>query len=344
MQQYDAVMNNIVNLTSQRDSDLLALSLLKSVNEIVKTSKLSISCISNEEKPTYSITFDKHTNLNKNYNIPLENSLLQAFKLMKEHSLDEYLIKGENTYLYIQLLEHDRRGYQFLLINLSRKLNNNQAYSLNGILSIYKNFVSLLNESQTDELTGLANRKTFESSMSHIFDDSPFIDKNMEKERRLEKSIKNNIPPLRWIAIIDIDDFKKINDDFGHLYGDEILIHLSEIIRKSFREDDLQFRFGGEEFVIVLKSPSKEQSFKILDRFREEVENYDFPSVGQVTISIGVTEFIKGVFHVTLIDFADQALYFSKSKGKNCLHFFEDMLANGDCKLPETKEGEVDLF
>lgn len=344
MQQHDIVINNIVNLTSQRDTNLLALSLFISVAEIVKASTLSILHISNREKPTSLIKFKNKSCIKKSQNIAVEDKLLQAFKYIKENSLTEHLIEGPSNYQYIKLLQDERRGHQFLLIDLSNKLSDEQLYSLAGTIKIYKNFVDLLIESQTDELTGLANRKTFDSSISQFFVNNTPTAKYIEHDRRSKESMKNTSQQLHWIAVIDIDDFKRINDDFGHLYGDEILIHLSQIIRKNFRVDDLQFRFGGEEFVILLKSPSKEQIFKILNRFREEVANYDFPNVGQVTVSIGATEFVKGIFHVTLIDYADQALYYSKKKGKNCLTFFEDMLESGASALSKIEGGEVDLF
>jgi diguanylate cyclase (GGDEF)-like protein len=98
------------------------------------------------------------------------------------------------------------------------------------------------------------------------------------------------------LAIIDIDNFKSVNDNFGHLYGDEILIQLAQIIRSSFRDEDLKFRFGGEEFVILLKASSIEACKHTLERFRQNVASQDFPTVGQVTVSIGSVQFTQDQF------------------------------------------------
>lgn len=81
-----------------------------------------------------------------------------------------------------------------------------------------------------------------------------------------------------------------------------------------------------------------------LDRFRCNVEEYSFPSVDKITVSIGATEFKRGTFHVTSIDYADQALYRSKHQGKNQITFFEDMVSQGVAKETEIEGGDVDFF
>ncbi len=230
------------------------------------------------------------------------------------------------------------------MINLKEKTDNVQSYILSGILSIYNNFFTLLNESQTDELTGLANRKTFDSAISKVFDSLPIPFEEIDNERRKIDETPQVNQELYWLAIVDIDHFKLVNDRFGHLYGDEILIHLAQIIRSSFRQEDLQFRFGGEEFVILLTAENYKSCAEILERFRRNVEEYSFPNVNDITVSIGVTEFKRGTFHVTSIDHADQALYYSKAHGRNKTTFFEDMLSRGDVKANVIEEGDIDLF
>jgi len=193
-------------------------------------------------------------------------------------------------------------------------------------------------------LTGLANRKTFDSSISNIFNDSIRTSEEVEDDRRVSIKKQTLENQKYWLAIIDIDRFKNINDNFGHIYGDEILILLAQIIRVSFRLDDLKFRFGGEEFVVVMSGINQEDCNLVLERFRETVESYQFPNIGQVTVSIGAVELKKDVFHVTSIDYADQALYFSKNNGRNKLTFFEHLLSSGEIKVNEVQTGGIDFF
>ena len=103
-----------------------------------------------------------------------------------------------------------------------------------------------------------------------------------------KRNVQDN--STHWLAVSDIDFFKRVNDDFGHLYGDEVLLLMANIMRETFRGTDILFRFGGEEFVIVLRSTNQQGAHQALERFRITVEEYDFPQVGNVTISIGYIE------------------------------------------------------
>lgn len=344
MYQSNMLVDHIASFTSHRDKELLAFSLLKSVNSMIACSKIKIISANKKGDFLSSIVFENSKCTVNKGDVEVDNALKQAFEKMDNSSIEEHIFKTSMGYVLIQVLHHDRKGEQFLVLNLKDKPNKVQTYILAGILSIYKNFLTLLNESQTDELTGLANRKTFDSAISKIFDSLPKQFKEVDNDRRhLSEAI--TCKPVRfWLAMIDIDHFKLVNDRFGHLYGDEILIHLSQTIRSSFREEDLQFRFGGEEFVVLLAAENDKSCAEILERFRKNVEGYNFPNVDGITISIGVTEFRRGTFHVTSIDHADQALYYSKENGRNKITFFEDMLSRGEVKKNVIEEGDIDLF
>jgi diguanylate cyclase (GGDEF)-like protein len=344
MYQSNLLVDHIANFTSHRDKELLAFSLLKSVNSMMACSKVKIITVNKKGDFISSITLENDQCTVKNSSIEVEEALNNAFENMNSLSLEEYVLKTDEGYLLIRLLYHDRKNEQFLVVHLKDKVDKVQSYILSGILSIYTNFFTLLNESQTDELTGLSNRKTFDSAISKVFDNLPeSIDKTDNERRKLSGEPAIKVARF-WLSIIDIDHFKLVNDRFGHLYGDEILIHLAQIIRTSFRQEDLQFRFGGEEFVILLAADNEIDCAKILEKFRRNVENYNFPNVNDITVSIGVVEFKRAVFHITSIDYADQALYYSKENGRNKTTFFEDMLSRGDVKEAVIEEGGIDLF
>ena len=92
-----------------------------------------------------------------------------------------------------------------------------------------------------------------------------------------------------WLGVIDIDHFKRVNDNYGHLIGDEVLLLLSRLMRSSFRFHDRLYRFGGEEFVVLMRCASDGDAALALERLREH-EAYPFPQVGRITVSIGFTE------------------------------------------------------
>ena len=127
-------------------------------------------------------------------------------------------------------------------------------------------------------------------------------------------------------VMLDIDHFKKINDNKGHLFGDEVLLLLAQLMTDSFRENDLLFRYGGEEFAMALMDITPEQAQVSLERFRQKIAAHDFPSLDQVTISIGYTRFDKNLTIDELISQADNALYYGKSTTRDTVHSYQDLV------------------
>ena len=159
------------------------------------------------------------------------------------------------------------------------------------MVRIYTNLHSILNRQQRDGLTGLFNRAALDNWLSNT------LARESGKERRA-----GGMASLGCLAILDIDYFKRINDSLGHLYGDEVLLLLADLMRESFRFNDLLFRYGGEEFVMVLPDTDLASAMQVLDRFRARIASYGFPQINQVTVSIGVACIEPGQLPVTLID------------------------------------------
>ena len=156
-------------------------------------------------------------------------------------------------------------------------------------------------------------------------------------DRRLHAEHKE-----QWLAVIDIDHFKRVNDRFGHLYGDEVLLLIANLLRTSFRTQDRIFRFGGEEFVVLLRSTTLADARNIFDRFRSNVENYPFPQVGQVTVSIGFAN-ISQQTPVVILGHADQALYYAKTHGRNQVCHYDELVASGELES-QISNDSVEFF
>ncbi|MGB9823484.1 GGDEF domain-containing protein [Thermodesulfovibrio sp.] len=128
------------------------------------------------------------------------------------------------------------------------------------------------------------------------------------------------------IILIDIDDFKKINDLYGHAFGDRVLSELGSMLRKNVRRTDIVFRWGGEEFLILMKGLNVESSYVVTERLRECAQCLDIPPHGKVIkISAGVDGVPPYVPMNELIERVDKALYAAKSRGKNrvCTFFWK---------------------
>lgn len=200
-----------------------------------------------------------------------------------------------------------------------------------SLFTIYQNHLQLIFRSEHDTLTGLLNRRTFDRDLEKVLGEWHKVSDNnnsMETTHpcfRLGKHGKGN-----WLAVIDIDHFKRINDKFGHLYGDEVLLLLSNIMRKTFRTYDKLFRFGGEEFVVILRTTSKVGALGSLERFREAVEAYEFPQLGHVTVSIGYVQIADQSIPAEVLGHADEALYYVKGHGRNQIASYEELVEAGE--------------
>ena len=203
---------------------------------------------------------------------------------------------------------------------------------INGVLRLLSNHLAVLDYGQRDTLTGLLNRRTFEQSFVKIVD----------RSRSLTRDAGALAPS--WFAIVDIDRFKSINDRYGHLFGDDVLLLMARLMRQAFRGCDQLFRFGGEEFVIVLEGTPAENVEATLDRFRRRIADHAFPQVGQVTISIGYTRIGPSDPAVTCFDRADAALYYAKENGRNQVRCYETLIADGCLDKREDSTADIELF
>jgi diguanylate cyclase (GGDEF)-like protein len=334
------LLDQLVSLTGIRDLELLEASLLKTLNGFIHPTGLSLYKVSSRGEVRSEVVFgpDKCQVLRENFDIPTE--LLKAFQQHNAADTSTVQLAMQGGFLNVMTVMDMRSATTYLVISSKETLNDNDSRMIDGMLQIYRNFCQLLQESQTDSLTGLANRKTFDECFSRVYELQPMDDEcTVEVDQRKPQS-----QSTYWIAMIDIDHFKSVNDRFGHLYGDEVLILLAHLLKNALRNDDLVFRFGGEEFVLMIRCQNREEAAGLLERLRKSVETQDIPQVGQVTISIGATEMVRNTFAGTLLDYADKALYYSKQNGRNRLTFFEDMVSEGLATREVAPSENLDFF
>jgi len=168
--------------------------------------------------------------------------------------------------------------------------------------------VQLLEKTNFDELTGLYNKQYLR-----------------ERFRAHDESAG-----LTALIFIDVDDFKAINDTYGHLVGDEVLRELAACIKGNVRNTNAAIRFGGDEFVIIFEHTSAEDAFLVAERIRTCTNTLKFiggETVFRITLSIGLAEGCAPLEE--LLDKADRAMYASKDKGKNQTTLFTEMDADG---------------
>jgi diguanylate cyclase (GGDEF)-like protein len=154
-----------------------------------------------------------------------------------------------------------------------------------------------------DGLTGIFNRRYFELR----------IEEELERARRFDSGMA--------VIMVDIDQFKRLNDEFGHLLGDEVLRQVSSIFSQQLRKIDVVCRYGGEEFAILLSQTSQPHALGVAEKLRRMVDSWQFPGVPRsVTISVGVATCPDhGSTREELVKAADAGLYAAKQAGRNCV-------------------------
>jgi diguanylate cyclase (GGDEF)-like protein len=159
-----------------------------------------------------------------------------------------------------------------------------------------------------DGLTGIFNRRFFELRIAE----------EIERARRFQSGL--------GVIMIDIDQFKRLNDEFGHLLGDEVLRQVSSIFHQQVRKMDVVCRYGGEEFAILLSQTTPQHSLAVAEKLRRIVETWQFPGVARpVTISAGAANYPEhGTTRDELVKAADAGLYAAKQSGRNRAYLAPD--------------------
>ncbi len=345
------VMHSLVEVTRNSDIGLLNLSICHALFHILDAKKVSLYTFyynAKEIECVISNEVDKSNSKNVSDSGSLElfdykavDGLVDCLK--KNSAVISKENKSNHTVFYPISNKSNKVAAIFEIIAPSGKTGLDMSFYAN-YLQVYKNYLNLLIDSELDTLTGLLNRRTFDKDLKKIISD---------KRRKPDEKGKKGAHPMRrtqkignthWLAIIDIDFFKRVNDEFGHLYGDEVLLLLANIMRETFRSIDILFRFGGEEFIVILRDISLEGANNALERFRKNVESFAFPQVGQVTVSIGFVEITHHPIPTEVLGFADEALYYSKEHGRNQLNQYEALIADNLLQKRDFPGDDVEIF
>ncbi|MDR1657079.1 MAG: GGDEF domain-containing protein [Deltaproteobacteria bacterium] len=215
-------------------------------------------------------------------------SAIQKKNLNDEHKLGELNIEKEKL---ANSLEIVRRDYDSFV---------SQSHSALHELEAIKRI------SLRDPLTSVYNRRAYD-----------------EQIMLTVANFNNGFLSAFGFIIFDIDNFREVNNTYGHLAGDSILSHMARLIKETLRNDDFIFRYGGDEFVIILPEAKLNDTINVADKLRRQVELMDFylsktsDKTIHVTISVGVSQAVKGDTAISVLTRADQALYKSKEQGRN---------------------------
>ncbi len=228
---------------------------------------------------------------------------------------EEFLSKDIDWVTYI--IKHNLMNHKVKIIKNSKEFvfsvsakllkfedaNSKVVITFNNISQLEEHKKEIEIASQIDPLTEIANRMKFNITLEH----------QMGMAKRYNHSF--------CIILFDIDDFKLVNDTYGHQVGDNILVEMAQRIKISMRESDTFARWGGEEFVIILPQSITKEAVSIAEKLRALIADKPFEDGLNITCSFGVCEYKKSYKLEDLIECVDKKLYFAKSEGKNQVQF-----------------------
>lgn len=349
----DELVDSVADLTASRDREALEIAFATMLLELTKVASVILWRV---------IRRDGVTMLQKRAHVDAKGSIIahgvanEAFeglvpidarpilrmcyaaKRLLRHSPDK---DGAHQYIF-PVSNGQNIGWLVEMLSDAHLRSDQERLAL-GMLRIFFNHVSVLEYGDFDELTGLLNRRTFDETFNRI------ASRGRGEIAGSQGAIVNRRTSAKTgqhseLAVLDIDFFKRVNDQFGHPYGDEVLVLFARLMTKSFRDTDQLFRFGGEEFVVLLNDISKREAHRALERFRVAVSSFLFPQVGKITVSIGHTSIINGDTGSAAFGRADLALYAAKQKGRNRTLSYESLLARGAISTGPEVKCDIELF
>jgi diguanylate cyclase (GGDEF)-like protein len=346
------LVDRLVELTTFRDRDLLDATLVTTLRELLQPRLVAIHrCVGEaaDRRWLMRARLGPHDAAVASDPVWTELDQLPALAAFQTRCqvlrLQQPLAVPGSPALAVFPLASDREPGGVLEIETDLPLDIATHRLVTAILRLYGNFQALLDDNERDTLTGLLNRKTFEEAFYRLSID------------RADEGLAGLVPGLsvegerrhplaglaHYVGMIDIDHFKSVNDTHGHLIGDEVLLLLSQLMRSVFRFHDRLYRFGGEEFVVLMRCVGDGDAGAAFERLRSDVEAHVFPRVGRITVSVGYTRLRPGDTPSTAFDRADRAVYAAKRRGRNQVCSHAELVARGEL-VEGAATGDVELF
>ena len=314
----------IIKLTQQEEESDLDSALIQIISDLLEVDNFAIYVNKNFSAPIPPTLINSNSNLEQLS--PDEASLLLQ-KVTQNKIRVSYAFSSTTSYVPIY---HFGKVVGTLLIETEQELPERTTMLAVHILNIYANQLGLLYKSRLDPLTELLNRQTFDKKVIEIVSGNGFLlPRNDNNKKR------------RWyLAIADIDNFKNINDNYGHVIGDEVILLVARLLKNNFRIEDYVFRYGGEEFAMLFQAKTEADAHVALNRLRLNVAQYPFPQIGKLTISIGFLELVSIDTVSSIVNQADLALYYSKNTGRNRVTSYSELEVNNEPKI----DNSIELF
>lgn len=356
----NTLINHILKLTDHRDRDLLELTLAKALLELLPIQRIVIARVLSQEGEKrwlevvrldakgggklvdpLRVEFQTLGNLD---DAPDRLSCLQRRELIDIAWAGEDGPRIQLLPLFSDLRPDDEGVIE---VHAEAALNAEQLQAIEQLRHVYRNMYALLEYSDRDALTGLLNRKAlddaFYSAVLEELDGVIGEPKTAGQPKALEPERRHRVPANYWVGSAIVDNFSLINEQHGALIGQEVLLLVARAMNNTFRTYDRIYRFGGEHFGVLMHCPDEALVLAAFERFRANVEKFNFPQVGRVTVSCGFTSVMADDSPASALEKTERAIDFAQRSGSNkvCSHL--GLVRRGFFDASTPKAGALDL-
>jgi diguanylate cyclase (GGDEF)-like protein len=250
---------------------------------------------------------------------------------------------------YLPLFNDSRNSEEGIVeVHSGGRLTHDQTLTIEAMLHVFRNMYNLLAYSDRDALTGLLNRKALDDTFySAVLEE---MDAGLDsRSQALAAPVapgqerRHRVPPNYWLGTVSVDNFPVLSDQHGHLIGEEVLLLVARILNNTFRTYDRIYRFGGDQFAVLMHCPDEALVLAAFERFRVNMEKFNFPQVGRVTACAGFTRVSADDSPSTALERAERAVDYAQHHGNNKVFSHGDLVRKGVFEAG-TKTGAVDLF
>jgi diguanylate cyclase (GGDEF)-like protein len=352
---------HIIKLTDHRDRELLELTLSKALIDLLRIDRVVIARVVSEEGIKRWLEV---ASLDVRGGGKIADPLRVDFQTLNELADERYRLEALQSR---RLVEHawageegPRISYMPLFSDYSSEdegvieihsgstLGVGQLQVIEDLLHVFRNMYNLLAYSDRDALTGLLNRKSLDDTFySAVLEE---MDHGLEGENNtLEAPVlpvserRHRVPPNYWLGTVSVDNFGAINDRNGHLIAEEVLLLVARIMNNTFRTYDRLYRLGGEQFAVLMHCPDEALVLAAFERFRANMEKFNFPQVGRVTACGGFTRVTADDSPSTTLERSERAVDYAQRNGRNQVHSHDDLVRKGFFE-DGIKVGAIDLF
>jgi diguanylate cyclase (GGDEF)-like protein len=353
---------HLIRLTDHRERDLLELTLSKALIDLLPLQRVVIAKVLSEEGVSRWLQVARldargggmvadplHVDFDS---LPLLNDEKERLRCIHTRNRIEVALQGDAgpRISYTPLFESSHTEEEGVLeIHSPQGLSEAEQEAVQMLLHVFRNMYRLLAYSDRDGLTGLLNRKalddTFYSAVLEEMDEGQGgsgsepsqVKPGGGQERR------HRVPPNYWLGTVSVDHFSAIGEKSGHLIAEEVLLLVARILNNTFRTYDRIYRLGGEQFAVLMHCPDEDLVLAAFERFRANMEKFNFPQIGQVTGCGGFTRIGPDDSPSTALERAERAVEYGRGQGGNRANSYADLVRQG--RLGElVNVGDVDLF